>query len=195
VVDAEINPDSTIAKYIKDLSKLKLPKLNLEELKNVTLDQAPVKSLQTGIKFEQPVNIGVDNTEIKIGGGISGSLTLLSTDDEQLFDPEVFADSINIGPNQFYVGVATSATVSSGLTHETGDLSFGFDAGSRNSLTSYKLRQRHQFQHSLANGIDYLVTGGAGQIRTKTPDEFVQRVLYRGPRRIISCWLPWTESK
>ncbi len=138
-VDAEINPDSAIAKYIKDLSKLKFQKLNFEELKNVTLDQAPVKSLQTGIEFEQPVNIGVDDTEMKIGAGVSGSLRLLSTDDEQLFDPEVFADPINIGPNQFYVGVGMSATVFSGLTHESGDLSFGFDAGSRISLTSYKL--------------------------------------------------------
>lgn len=138
-VDAEINPDSTIAKYIKDLSKLKFPKLNFEELKNVTLDQAPVKSLQTGIEFEQPVNIGVDDTEMKIGAGVSGSLRLFSTKDEQLFDPEVFADPINIGPHQFYVGVGTSVTLSSGLTHETGDLSFGFDAGSQITLTSYKL--------------------------------------------------------
>jgi hypothetical protein len=138
-VDAEINPDSAIAKYIKDLSNLKFPKLNFEELKNITLDQAPVTSLQTGIEFEQPVNIGVDDTEMKIGAGVSGSLTLLSTKDEQLFDPEVFADSINIGPNQFYVGVGTSVTVSSGLTHKTGALSFGFDAGSEIALTSYRL--------------------------------------------------------
>ena len=32
----------------------------------------------------------------------------------------------------------------------------------------------HQFQHSRANGIDYLVTGGAGQLRTKTPDKFTK---------------------
>jgi hypothetical protein len=138
-VDAQINPDSTIAKYIKDLSKLKFPKLNFEELKNVTLDQAPVKVLQTGIEFEQPVNIGVDDTEMKIGAGVSGSLTLFSAKDEQLFDPEVFADPIKIGPNQIYVGFGTSVTVSSGLTHESGDLGFGFDAGSQITLTSYKL--------------------------------------------------------
>ena len=32
----------------------------------------------------------------------------------------------------------------------------------------------HQFQHSRANGVDYLVTGGAGQLRTKTPDKFTK---------------------
>lgn len=32
----------------------------------------------------------------------------------------------------------------------------------------------HQFQHSSANGIDYLVTGGAGQLRTSKPDKFTE---------------------
>ena len=140
-VDAQINPDSTIAKYIKDLSKLKFPRLNFEELKNVTLDQSPVKSLQTGIEFEQPVNVGIDDTEMKIGAGVSGNLKLFSATDTQLFDPEVFADPINIGPNQIYVGIGTSATVSVGITHKSGDLGFGFNAGSQITLTSYKLFQ------------------------------------------------------
>ena len=32
----------------------------------------------------------------------------------------------------------------------------------------------HQFQHSRANDVDYLVTGGAGQLRTATPDKFAE---------------------
>lgn len=32
----------------------------------------------------------------------------------------------------------------------------------------------HQFQHSRANNIDYLITGGAGQLRTDTPDQFAE---------------------
>ena len=142
-VDAQINPDSTIAKYIKDLTKLKFPGINLNELRNLTLDQAPIKGLQTGIEFEQPVNIGIDDTEMKIGAGVSGSLRLFSAPDKQLFDPEVFADPINIGPNQIYVGIGTSATVSAGVT-KTGDLGFGFDAGSQITLTSYKLFESAQ---------------------------------------------------
>jgi hypothetical protein len=138
-VDAQISPDSTIAKYIKDLTKLKFPKLNFEELKNITLDQVPIKSVQTGIEFEQPVNIGIDDTEMKIGAGVSGSLRLFSSKDKQLFDPELFADPINIGPNQIYVGIGTSANLSTGVIHKTGDLGFGFNAGSGITLTSYKL--------------------------------------------------------
>jgi len=33
---------------------------------------------------------------------------------------------------------------------------------------------QHQFQHSRANNIDYLVTGGAGKLSTKTPDKFTE---------------------
>jgi hypothetical protein len=138
-VDAQINPDSTIAKYIKNLSKLKFGKLDFEGLKNVTLDQAPVKNLQTGVEFEQPVNVGIDDVEMKIGAGVSGSVKLFSATDKQLFDSDVFADPITIGPNQIYLGVGISATLSAGITHKTGDLGFGFNAGSQITLTSFKL--------------------------------------------------------
>lgn len=138
-VDAEINPDSAIAKYIKSLTSLKFPKLDLASIKDLPLDQAPLKNIQTGIEFEQPIDIGVEDSEMKIGAGVSGNLSLFSPSDEQLFDPEVFGDPITIGPNQFYVGVGTSASLSSELTHKAGDLGFGFNAGSEINLTTYRL--------------------------------------------------------
>lgn len=138
-VDAEINPDSAIAKYIKSLTSLKFPKLDLASLKDSPLDQAPLKNFQTGIEFEQPIDIGVEDSELKIGAGVSGNLRLFSPSDKQLFDPEVFGDPITIGPNQFYVGVGTSAALSSELTHKAGDLGFGFNAGSEINLTTYRL--------------------------------------------------------
>lgn len=141
-VDAEINPDSAIAKYIKGLTKLKFPKLDLASLKDSTLDQAPLKNLQTGIEFEQPIDIGIEDGEMKVGAGVSGSFSVLSGADEQLFDPEVFGDPIAIGPNQFYVGVAIAATLSSELTHTLGDLGFGFNAGSEVNLQTYRLFER-----------------------------------------------------
>ena len=129
-IAAEINEDSAIAKYIKGLTKLKLPAIKFDDIANITLDQTPIKSLETGIAFEQPVDVGVDGSELKIGAGVSGSIKLFSAKDEQLFDPEIFGDPIAIGANQFYVGLGTSATLSSELAHKTGDLGFGFNAGS-----------------------------------------------------------------
>jgi hypothetical protein len=141
-IDAEINPDSSIAKYIKQLTQFKFPKLNFAELQNLTLDQAPVKSLVTGIAFEQPLDIGVDGSEMKIGAGVSGSLQLLTAKNKQVFDPEIFGDAIHITDNQTYLGIATSATLSTGIAHETGKLSFGFDAGSKVTLTTYRLFEK-----------------------------------------------------
>jgi hypothetical protein len=143
-VEAEINPDSTIAKYIKSLTSLKFPQLDLDSLKNLTLDQAPLKNIQTGIEFEQPINIGVEDTELKIGAGVSGSFKLLSHSDEQLIDPEVFGDPIAIRPNQLYLGVGISASLLSDLTNKVGDLGFGFNAGSEIALTTYRLFEKSE---------------------------------------------------
>jgi hypothetical protein len=141
-IAAELDEDSAIAKYIKDLTKLKLPALKFADIANITLDQAPIKSLKTEIAFEQPVNVGGAGSEMKIGAGVSGSLKLFSAKDEQFFDPEVFGDPIAINANQFYLGVGTSATLSSELTHKTGDLGFGFNAGSQIALTTYRLFEK-----------------------------------------------------
>lgn len=141
-IDAELNPDSSIAKYIKQLTKFKFPKLKLAELQNSALDQAPIKSADSGISFEKPVGIGVDHTKLTIGAGVSGSLKVLTSEDKQLFDPEVFGDAITIAGNQAYLGMATSASLSSELAHETGNLSFGFDAGSQITLATYRLFEK-----------------------------------------------------
>ena len=54
-------------------------------------------------------------------------------------------------------------------TKEMGDLVKRFEkAGVRIVLSGHE----HQFQHSRANGVEYLVSGGAGQLRTATPDKF-----------------------
>ena len=56
-------------------------------------------------------------------------------------------------------------------TEEMGDIIKRFEkAGVKVVLSGHE----HQFQHSRANNIDYLITGGAGQLRTKTPDKFAE---------------------
>ncbi|MCM3869867.1 MAG: hypothetical protein ND895_04070 [Pyrinomonadaceae bacterium] len=141
-VEVELKENSAIAKYLKDLSKLKLSKLQFEDLKNIPLDQVPLKTLETGITFEQPIGLGVDDTELTIAAGVSGGLKLLSAKDKQLFDTEVFGDPITIRDDQIYVGAQATAKVSSELTNKSGDLSFGFTAGSQVSLASYRLFER-----------------------------------------------------
>ena len=141
-VAVQLNDDSALAKYVKDLKKLKLSELKFAPLENVPLDQAPLKSLTTGIAIEQPVGVGIDGTEMKIGVGVSGSITLLSSKDKQLFDADVFADPIAIGANQLYLAMGTSAKLSTELTSKTGDLGFGFGAGTQIVLSTYRLFEK-----------------------------------------------------
>ena len=80
-VAAELNKDSALAKYLKDAAALKFPKIDFASLQKIPLDQAPLKSVDTGIDFKQKVGLGVDNTELTIAAGVSGGLKLLTAKD------------------------------------------------------------------------------------------------------------------
>jgi hypothetical protein len=140
-VDAELNEDSALAKYLKGLTKLKFDGFNFADLKNATLDQAPLNSLETGITFSQPIEVG-GSSELKIGAGASGGIKLYSSKDEQLFDPAVYGDPISIQANQFYVGIDTTAEFSPEFTSESGDLSFGLSGASSIGFSSYRLFEK-----------------------------------------------------
>jgi hypothetical protein len=141
-IDVELNKDSAIAKYIESLKQLKLSEINFSDLAGVTIDKLPLKSLKSGISFEQPVDVGTDGIEMKIRAGASGSIRLYSLKDKQLFDSEVFGDPIPIGTNQIYLGITAIASLSTALSAKTRDLSFGFNAGSQIALATYKLFER-----------------------------------------------------
>ena len=142
-IAVELNDDSALAKYIKDLKKLKLSELKFTPLQNTPLDQLPLKSLTTGIAIEQPVGVGIEGTELKIAAGVAGRFSLLSSKDAQLFDPDVFADPIHIEANQIYLAMGTSAKLSTELTNKKGDLGFGFGAGSQIALNTYRLFEKN----------------------------------------------------
>ena len=150
-VSAELNEDSGIAKYLKGLTKLKFDGLNFENLKNITLDQSPVNSLETGVTFTQPIAVAGDS-EIMIEAGVSGSLKLFSAKDEQLFDPEVFADPIPINTNQFYLGLGTNAKF--GL--EFADSGFGLNAGSGLGFATYRLFEKDPADAAFPTCLDAL---------------------------------------
>lgn len=141
-VEVELNEDSALAKYIKDLKKLKLSELKFASLENTPLDQVPIKNLTTGIAFEQPVGVGIEGTELTIGAGVSGSIKLFTARDKQLFASDVFADPIPINANQLYLAIGTSSKLSTELTNKTGDLGFGFGAGTQIALNTYCLFEK-----------------------------------------------------
>jgi len=160
-IDAALNEDSALAKYVKDLKKVKLSELKFTPLQNTPLDQAPLKSLTTGIAIEQKVGVGVDGLDLTIAGGVSGSLKLFSPKDKQLFDPDIFADPVSINADQLYLGMGISAKVSPQLTNKTGDLSFGFGANMQIAMNTYRLFEKPA-AGAWPNCVDALKTTIAG---------------------------------
>ncbi|HKR60816.1 MAG TPA: hypothetical protein VJS64_13930, partial [Pyrinomonadaceae bacterium] len=140
-VNAELNDESALAKYLKGLSKLKFDGLKFADIANVPLDQAPLNSLETGITFSQPIAVG-GNSELKIDAGVSGGIKLLSAGDEQLFDPAVYGDPIPISANQCFVAVGATAKFAPDFSAASGDLSFGLSGGSSIGFTTYRLYQK-----------------------------------------------------
>lgn len=132
-------PEGTgFAKYLRNLRELKISDLKLAALEITALDKVPVKNASGRITFAQPIAIGIDRTELTIGAGASGHLALFAPRDKQLFSPDRFAETVPINAEQFYVAVGFAASLVAGPSGERGDLSFGFDAGSRVALTCYK---------------------------------------------------------
>ena len=140
-VAAELNEESALAKYLKGLSKLKFEGLNFAEVANVTLDQAPLSSFDTGVTFSQPIDVG-KHSELQIAAGVSGGIKLLSSADQSLFDPAVFGDPIPINANQRYVAINATAKFAPNFSTESGDLSFGLSGGSSIGFSTYRLFEK-----------------------------------------------------
>jgi hypothetical protein len=137
-LDVNLNNSSSIVKYFRNLTRLRFSDLNAADLQNVTLDNFPLKSFQTGLSFEEPVEIGVDAAELTIGVGVGGNVRLLTADDGTLFGSDHYGDPIEISASRNYLGIGLTASVSAGLEGKTGDLSFGFDGSRDISLINYK---------------------------------------------------------
>ena len=157
-MDIQLSEKSALAKYLKDPAHLDLPQLRFEELRSLPLDQAPFSSIQAGINFEQKVGLGVDNTELTIGAGISGGIKLHSEKDKQLFDPDLFGDSIPISGDQIYLTVQNTAKLSSDLSAKNGDLSFGLNPRycQLKLLAKGHESSENGFNHFRDSVIDYL---------------------------------------
>ena len=140
-VNAELNENGALAKYLQGLSKLKFAGFKFSDIASVPLDQAPLNSLESGLTFSQPIAVG-GNSELKIEAGASGGIKLYSAKDEQLFDPDVYGDPVPINANQFYVGIDTTAKSSADFTTTSGDLSFGLGGGGSVGFSSYRLFEK-----------------------------------------------------
>lgn len=96
------------------------------------------KLVPSGLKFTTPVKLGATGEELAIQPGLQGSIGIKTA---TLFDPKTddFGDSVPIPSGQAYVSAGVKASLNAGLTDNSGDLQFGFDAGSALTFTNYRL--------------------------------------------------------
>jgi hypothetical protein len=107
----------------------------------LTQKQAPEalidKLVPCGVKFTTPVKLGSAAEELSIQTGLQGTMRL---ETGTLFDPKTddFGDSLSVPGGQAYVSAGIAASLNAGLTERSGDLQFGFSAGSSIILTNHR---------------------------------------------------------
>ncbi|HEY6292004.1 MAG TPA: hypothetical protein VI455_10665 [Terriglobia bacterium] len=91
-----------------------------------------------GLTFTTPVKLGVTAEELAIQPGLQG---FIGINTGTLFDPKTddFGVAVAIPPGQAYVSAGIKASLNAGLTNQSGDLQFGFGAGTGVTLTNYRL--------------------------------------------------------
>lgn len=141
--DVKLSDDAPVTKYFKNLQKLGLPNLNFAALSNKTLDQIATTEVNSGIVFEQPVDIGLDQVEMTIKAGLNGAVALYAPnpkdlDNSVLFDPDPYGSPIKIEANERYLSTAIKAGLTGSLSSTIHDIKFGFDAGGDVTLANYK---------------------------------------------------------
>ncbi|MCL4851586.1 MAG: hypothetical protein KJZ78_09415 [Bryobacteraceae bacterium] len=135
-IDVEPNPDSGLAMYARELTRFRLPEVNWERIAHLPLEDAPVNTGGAGISFDQPVPIGSAG-ELTIGAGVSGRLRLFRSVDVALFASGLSGDTVPIGPEEAYLAISITASVSGGASNSAGRLGFGVDAGREVTITNY----------------------------------------------------------
>ncbi len=138
-VEVDPSPSSGIAKYFKNPPTLRVVERNLAAVQNMPLRDFPFRPVSVGLSFEQPVEIGTGDTQLAIGAGVSGNLTVFTADDGVLFGADPYSDPIKILDHQAYVSVGLKASLSVANSGKAAPLSFGFAAGTKISLSNYKL--------------------------------------------------------
>lgn len=136
--NVEFPEDAGMVKYIRNLRQVNVSGLNLAALQQVTLDKVPLKNASGGLSFEQPVAVGINQVEMTVKTEGAGRLALIGSKDRQLFASELFGEPIPVAPEQFYVSIGLTASLSTELARDRRDLGFGFEAGGEIALAVYK---------------------------------------------------------
>jgi hypothetical protein len=161
--DLEVTPneDSALVKYFKRISDLSIDGALLALRSGVTLADPAIQTVTAGVHFAQPVDVGTDKVDLKIGGGLSGSLGFFKPDGliSKLFDPDPYQDPIPVAPDERYVSFGVMASVDTGIEMTSGDLTFGFTAGAFVTITHYRRFAMKPVPPALIDAVSSTIAG------------------------------------
>ena len=136
-----ITPGQGVLKYFKNLPQSITAKTNLSQIATRDLTDPAVTSLQAGLAFSEPVNIGNPAVNLKVGVSASGAVSIFvpAKDKSALFEPDLFGDNIHVDANQRYVSLALIAQLTTSIAATEGKLKFGFDGKTGVTLSYFQL--------------------------------------------------------
>jgi hypothetical protein len=133
--DAEVAPFSSLKKYARDLPHLIASGGDLSRWKVLTLGDPAVTSLDLGLSFEKPVELGSGAPELTLGADAAVHFEVLTG---KMFSPDVYGENLAIPEGKCAVRLGVSGTATAGVSASSGPASFGLDASAGISIDSYR---------------------------------------------------------
>ena len=134
--DIEAGP-AALSRYFKSLPDYLALGINLNALRTTTWDDPEVLRSTNGLQFSSPAKIGDQAVTLTVDAGVNGTLTVFvpQTDNDPLFNPDLFGDNIPVRLNERYVCASLQATVTTTVGAPVDKLKFGFTGESGVNLT------------------------------------------------------------
>ncbi|HUI57365.1 MAG TPA: hypothetical protein VLY04_20455 [Bryobacteraceae bacterium] len=171
-VDVTTGILSSLTKYFSNLPNLSLTNFNLKSIADLTLDNPAVTSVQAGLNFSQPVDIGLGGVTLAVNAGICGELNICVPPASgcKLFDPDPFGADIQVDSTQRYVSIKFSANAGPAASASINTLSFGLTPGVTATIANYRLFDTRPAAPSILDAVeatlaDFCIPGGADDLK------------------------------
>src|SRR5512140_2520655 len=128
-IDVTPAPDSALLRYLQQIPSLKLDALDFKKIGGLTLAEPAVKSLASGVAFDQPVALGDRGLNLSIGVAAHASLQFGAS-------PRTVVPDL-VEPGGTFVRFGIEASASADLTGKQDRLHFGASPSASLQLDSY----------------------------------------------------------
>jgi hypothetical protein len=135
-IDIQAGPGA-LSRYFQSLPDWTALAIDLKQFEDTTWDDPSVVATHCLLSFNKPGIIGAQAVALKVEAGVNGTLSIFvpATDNDPLFNPDLFGDNIPVRLDERYVCASLQAIVAVGLGAPADKLQFGFDGKSAVNLT------------------------------------------------------------